>query len=63
MKCFKCGKNTDIFLTTSGLPICLQCAENEGYVVCTESGQVIADKNFHCDHICNDCIWKEMERN
>lgn len=62
MKCFKCNEKADV-LTTDSLPICLHCAEQEGYIVCPETGKVIADQNFHCDNICNDCIWKEKEKN
>lgn len=61
MKCFKCGEKTDT-VTTNNQPICLHCAEQEGYIVCTDKGKVIADKNFECDKICNDCIWK-VEKN
>ena len=58
MKCIKCDCKTDL-LTTDGKAICPSCAEKEGLVVCSDLGKVIADKNFQCDRICNDCIYKE----
>lgn len=58
MKCFKCGKETDL-LTVNDVPICSDCVEQERFVVCSDKGKVIADKSFHCDYICSDCVWKE----
>ena len=58
MRCIKCGCKADLF-TTSGETICRSCAEKESFVICLKLGKVIVDKNFHCDNLCNDCIYKE----
>lgn len=57
--CFCSSKN--VVLMTNGKYICLQCAEKKGLATCTKHGQVIADPEFHCDYICNDCIYTEEE--
>lgn len=56
MKCTYCGKETE-FLTTVDKPICYYCAEKARFSLCTEVGKYIADSNFVCDHICNDCVY------
>lgn len=56
MKCTYCGTKTDC-LTTTDAPICISCAEEQGFCLCTELGKYIEDKNFNCDNICNDCIY------
>lgn len=61
MGCYKCGNNADL-LTVDGEIICHNCAEKEGYTICLELGKVISDKNFHCDNICNDCIYKDNDK-
>ncbi len=58
MKCCFCNGRGDI-LTTDGKNICCHCAEKKGFTICTKSGKAIADPDFHCDFICNDCIYKE----
>ena len=61
MECCFCN-STNVVLTTSGKYICCQCAEQKGLITCTKEGKVIDDPNFHCDNICNDCIYKEEEK-
>ena len=60
MRCCFCNSKTDI-LMTDGQYICVNCAEEKKLVICPELGKVIADSKFCCDHICNDCIYKEEE--
>ena len=55
MKCIYCGAKTS-YLTSLDDPICEQCAEENGFPLCTDMGKYIADDSFECDHICNDCI-------
>ena len=47
---------------TDGRCICLHCAEHKDLVICTKKGKAIADFKFHCDNICNDCIYTEEEK-
>lgn len=54
MKCAYCGTQTE-FLTTMEEPICLHCAEENGFSLCTELGKYIADASFTCDFMCVDC--------
>ncbi len=61
MKCCFCNSEGDI-LMTDGKGICHQCAEKKGLVICTKNGKVIADPKFHCDFICNDCIYEEERK-
>ncbi len=61
MKCYFCNNDAEI-LTTDGKNICRHCAEEKNFTVCTKLGKVIADKNFHCDIICNDCIYEEDKK-
>ena len=58
MTCHICGGKADM-QTTTNLPICHSCAEQKGYMVCTELGKVIEDATFSCDWDCNDCARKE----
>jgi len=58
MKCYFCNSESDI-LTTDGRCICSRCTEQRGLVVCLKKGMVIANPEFHCDNICNDCIYEE----
>ena len=58
MKCCFCNSESDI-LMTDGRCICLHCAEQKGLVTCTREGKVIAEPEFHCDNICNDCIYAD----
>lgn len=61
MKCCFCNSESNV-LMTDGRCICLHCAESRGLVTCTKEGKVIADPKFHCDNICNDCIYQEEEK-
>ena len=61
MKCCFCDSESDI-LMTDGRCICLHCATERDLVTCTKKGKVIADTKFHCDNICNDCIYVEEEK-
>ena len=58
MKCCFCNGEGDI-LMTDGKSTCHQCAEKKGLTICTKLGKAIADPKFHCDNICNDCIYVE----
>ena len=58
MKCSICGQEADL-LTVNDDAICEQCAEKAEYVVCARRGKVIADSNFYCDRMCDDCVWKD----
>ena len=58
MKCWFCNCEGDV-LMTDGKSVCLKCAEQKGLTTCTKLGKVVADPNFHCDNICNDCIYGE----
>ena len=58
MKCCFCNNESDI-LMTDGRSICLHCAETKGLVICSKMGKVIADTKFHCDYVCNDCVYME----
>ena len=58
MKCCFCNSD-NVVLMTDGRYICRHCAEEKELVTCPEIGKVIADPNFHCDNICNDCIYEE----
>ena len=60
MKCCFCNSESDV-LMTDGRCVCLHCIEQKKLVTCTKSGKVIADAEFHCDYICNDCIYTEEE--
>ena len=61
MKCCFCNSESDV-LMTDGKYICRQCAEQKCLVTCTKSGKVVADPIFHCDNICNDCIYEEKRK-
>lgn len=61
MKCCFCNATSDT-LMTDGRCICLHCAEQKSLVNCIKLGKVIADPKFHCDFICNDCIYEEEEK-
>lgn len=58
MKCYICGQKTD-YLTSDDNYICISCAESKNYILCTDTGRYIADSLFECDHICNDCVFKD----
>lgn len=60
MKCCFCNGDGEL-LMTNGKSICHNCAEKKNLVICTKTGKVVADFNFHCDNICNDCIYTEDE--
>ena len=60
MVCCYCNSNETIMMS-NGKHICYHCAEEKGLVTCLEKGIVIADTNFYCDKICNDCIYKGEE--
>lgn len=55
MFCKKCGNKAELF-TTNGDTICKDCAKKLGYTICLENGKY---KNFQCDNICSDCIFRE----
>lgn len=59
MKCAYCGKGAD-FLTSLDKPICLSCAQEKHFLLCTELGKYIVDTDFICDQNCYDCIYKEL---
>ena len=61
MKCCFCNSESDV-LMTDGKCICFHCAEQRGLVTCTKKGKVIADPEFRCDYICNDCVYEEEEK-
>jgi uncharacterized Zn finger protein (UPF0148 family) len=58
MTCKKCGKESTLF-TADGEVICEDCAKKLDYTICLESGKY---KDFQCDNICSDCIFKNEER-
>lgn len=62
MKCYKCNNSADL-LTSDGKSICRSCAEKCGYAICSELGKVIVNKDFHCNNMCNDCIYSESIKN
>ena len=61
MKCCFCNNDGEV-LMTDGKYICRQCAERKRLATCTKLGKVVADPTFHCDNICNDCIYMEEEK-
>lgn len=61
MKCVYCRQNTE-YLSTLDEPICIHCAERKGLTLCTELGKYVADSDFTCDLICNDCIYCTQEK-
>lgn len=58
MNCKYCGQRTDL-LTSLDQPICLLCAQEKHFSLCTEIGKYIADASFTCDLNCKDCINKQ----
>ena len=62
MKCYFCGKETDILLDDNDYInkyVCEQCITDKNLFICTRSGKVIDKSNFSCDKICNDCVYME----
>ena len=55
--CF-CDSESDI-LMTDGRCICLHYIMQKGLVTCIKIGKAIAEHEFHCNNICNDCIYEE----
>lgn len=61
MKCYYCNSE-DTFLMTNCEYICHHCADERHLVTCTKLGKVIADPEFYCDYVCNDCIYEEEDK-
>lgn len=54
MKCKYCNAPTDTF-TSLDEPICEHCAQEQGFLLCTDLGKYIAAAEFSCDYDCSEC--------